>query len=41
MDEIGQTGLPLDMSLGWQVTYVPESFSIQPTFVTDRRVWPL
>ena len=33
--------LPLDMSLWWEVTRVPETFSIKPTFVTDRKVWPL
>jgi hypothetical protein len=33
--------LALDMSLRWKVTYFPETYSIKPTFVTDRKVWPL
>jgi hypothetical protein len=30
---------PIGMSLWWEVTYVPKSFSIKPTFTTDRKVW--
>lgn len=33
--------LPLDMSLRWQVTYEPTEFSIKPTFVTDKKAWPI
>lgn len=33
--------LPRDMSLLWEVTYSPETFSIKPTFATDKKVWPL
>lgn len=31
--------LPLDMSFHWEVTYAPKTYSIKPTFITDKRVW--
>lgn len=31
----------VDCALRWEVTYVPQEFTIKPTFVTDRKAWPL
>lgn len=33
--------LPLDMVLQWGASYYPIDFSIVPTFIADRKVWPL
>jgi hypothetical protein len=39
VDELDDFSLPLGMSLWWEVAYVPETFSIKPTFITDKRAW--
>jgi hypothetical protein len=40
MAELADFKLPLGMILLWEVTYVPETFQIKPTFIVDRKVWP-
>lgn len=40
-DDPADFALPLDMVLQWGASYSPKSFSLVPTFVADRKVWPL